>query len=110
MKMKACVKMFLGIAVAAAMTGCYVAPVMPPGGLIYSDIRSPIDIDAEQTNITMNEGRSSSASVLGLVAWGDSSVTTAAREGNLRQVDHVDYEFKNIVGIYQQFTTVAQGQ
>lgn len=91
------------------LCGCYNAPVRPPIGNIYSDFAAPLDVDADGLGKGSKTGRSSSFSVLGLVAWGDCSVDAAASEGGLQSIHQVDYEFFHVLGIYQKFTTVAHG-
>lgn len=99
------------VAAAALFAGCYSAPVMPPPGLIYADISGPIDIDANETPIAnLRSGRTEAKSVLGLVAWGDASLKTAADNGGLSTLEHADYEFFNVLGVYQRFTTIAYGE
>jgi len=98
----------LGLAV---LSGCYSAPVMPPPGLIYQDTFAPIDTDAQASPAGgMNSGRAEAYSILGLIAMGDASVNAASQNANLTSVEHVDYEFFNILGIYQKFTTIAYGK
>jgi hypothetical protein len=93
-------------------TGCtyYVAPVMPPPGWIYSDIKAPIDTDAQTNAIGPRMGSASTTSILGLLSWGDASVATAVQDGNLSNVNHLDYEFLNILFVYQKFTVNAYGE
>jgi hypothetical protein len=93
-------------------TGCtyYVAPVMPPPGLIYSEIKAPLDTNAQSNPVGPRMGSSSTTSILGLVSWGDASVATAVQQGNLSSINHLDYEFLNIVFVYQKFTVNAYGE
>jgi len=98
---------------ALLLSGCaayYVAPVQPPAGWIYADIKAPIDTDANQTNVSSKNGLSSSMSILGLIALGDASVRSASANGNIQTIDHVDYEFFNILGVYSTFTTRVYGE
>jgi len=104
-----------GIAFAAAAlltTGCgYVAPVMPPQGWIYADISAPMDIDVDQTVVTgPRMGEAESTSILALVATGDCSITTAAQNGGVNTVNHVDYAYMNVLFVYQKFTTRVYGE
>lgn len=92
-----------------AVGGCYSAPVIPPIGGIYSDYSAPIDIDADNTKMSMQSGEAESFGVLGLVAWGDCSINSAAKNGGLTTIDHVDYKFYNIIGVWQVFTTKVYG-
>lgn len=99
------------VAATALLSGCYTAPVMPPPGLIYGSVRAPMDIDVNETPIAnLKSGQTESASVLGLVAWGDASIKTASDNGGLATIEHVDYEFFNVLGVYQRFTTIAYGE
>ena len=51
-----------------------------------------------------------STSILSLIAYGDCSTTTAARDGNLSTISYADYHFYNIIGIYQTFTVTVYGE
>jgi hypothetical protein len=92
-------------------SGCYTTPVMPPMGLIYSDVKAPLTAEAEKPAMTEQKGEASSESVLGLVAWGDCSLEAAARNGKLSTIEYADYEYMNVVfGIYQKFTVTTHGK
>lgn len=92
------------------LAGCYSAPVMPPTGLVYSNVNAPESLSISGQEIGSRTGRSSATSILGLFAWGDASVHAAAAAGSIDRVQHVDYEFYNVIGVYQRFTTVAYGE
>lgn len=100
----------LSLLTVAGCANYYAAPVMPPGGWIYADIKAPIDTDAQKTPVTSATGDASSMSILGLIAMGDASVHAAAQAGNVKTIDHVDYTFFNILGIYSKFTTRVYGE
>lgn len=92
-----------------ATFGCYSAPVMPPGGVLYTDIDSTLNTEPTGEFIGTRKGESSSKSILGIVAWGDSSVEAAARNGLITEPKHIDYNFYNVLGVYQRFTTIVHG-
>jgi hypothetical protein len=99
--------LFLMVAVA----GCYTTPVIPPLGGIYSDYSAPLTTEFNgQEAIPPKEGKATSSSVLGLFAWGDCSVRTAAAAGGLYSVSYCDYSYHNVLGIYQEFTVIARGK
>jgi hypothetical protein len=99
-----------GLAVTAlTLSGCYRAPVVPPLGGAYTNISAPLSTSTSGSDMGSKRGRAESVSLLGLVAYGDCSVGRAAQRGGISQVKHVDYEFFNLLGIYQRFTTVAHG-
>ena len=107
-------KMLLGAALAIAapilLSGCLVAPVIPPIGIIYSDIKAPLDYDQSASKTGSKKGVSESMSILGLVAMGDASVEAAAKAGGINTVDGADYEYFNVLGIYQRYRTVLHGE
>ncbi|MFO0982547.1 MAG: TRL-like family protein [Planctomycetota bacterium] len=83
--------------------------MVPPQGIVYSGISAPLDTDLNQTDLGNKRGASSSTAILGLVAWGDASASTAARAGGIGRIKHADYQYTNVLGIYQSFTTVVYG-
>ena len=94
-----------------ALTSCsYVAPVVPPSGFLFQNIKAPLDIDVNQTKVYDKQGEASSSSVLGLFSFGDCSINTAARNGNIKTIEHADYEYFNILWLYQQFKVVVYGE
>ncbi len=96
---------------ALTMTGCLVAPVQPPVGAIYSNYSAPLDYTAHDKPIAnLKKGTSESTSILGLVATGDASVSTAAKNGGIAKIHHVDYSYQNIIGVYQKFTVEVWGE
>nr|HPL82786.1 TRL domain-containing protein [Candidatus Omnitrophota bacterium] len=54
-------------------------------------------------------GTAKSTSILGLVATGDSSIKTAASNGGIKTIKYVDYDAKNILGLYGEYTTTVYG-
>jgi hypothetical protein len=103
--------LLLAIVASAAVLGqgCLVAPVIPPYGIIFSDLKAPLDIDMNNTPVSSKSGRAMTTSIIGLVATGDASINTAARDGGLTTIHYADYEYKNLVGIIQNYTTVVYG-
>ena len=95
-----------------AFAGCafYDAPVKPPQGA-FTSIQAPVSTDFnEATQKGTQQGMSASHSVLGLIAWGDASVDTAAENGNVSSINYVDYRFLSVLGIYTKYTTVVHGK
>ena len=94
---------------AALLTGCLTAPVMPPMGMIYNDYQAPLDYTQEESPVGTKSGMAETTSILGCVAWGDASIKTAASNGGLTEVTGADYEYFNVLGVYQKYTTVVHG-
>lgn len=91
-----------------ALCGCVSAPFMPPVGLV-SEVKAPLSTDGNW-KVGMKSGSASSQCVLGVCAYGDCSITAAAKNGGLKRVDYVDYKYDNIIGIWQQVTVTAYGE
>jgi hypothetical protein len=64
----------------------------------------------DPTEVKQKTGKASTTSILGLVAWGDAGVHTAARKGGLTKVHHADYEYFTVLGVYTQFTIWVYGE
>ncbi len=103
---KSCVKLMIALGLAAGLTGCIGAPVVPPLGLIYTNIDAPLSLAGE---VGSRRGESTVISIAGLISTGDGSVKAAAAAGGITRVQRVDYEFFNLIGIYQRYKTVAYG-
>jgi hypothetical protein len=106
-------KKLLVLAIATAvfvLAGCYVAPIKPPVGYIYSDISAPVTTNGLERVGATKVGTAESMSILGLVSRGDCSIAAAARNGGITRVQHVDYHFSNIVGVIQRLTIKVYGE
>jgi hypothetical protein len=79
---------------------------------VYTGIKAPLSTQFnEKTQVATKKGESSTMSILGLVAMGDASLQTAAREGNLTTIHYADYAYMSVLwGVYTQFTTVVYGE
>ena len=96
------------VAVAAMvmlLTGC-ASPM--PTGILYTEVTLP----AIATSNAQAEkvGVSECTSILALVAMGDASIEAAARNGGITKIHSVDWEAKNILGIYGTYRTVVRGE
>ena len=93
-----------------SLNACLVAPVVPPIGMVFSDLKAPLDIDYDKTAVSGKQGVSESTSILGLVALGDASASAAAEQGHIKIINHADYEYYNVLGVYQRYRTVVYGE
>jgi hypothetical protein len=105
-RIKVSFKWLMALAVAFGAIGCVGAPIVPPLGLVYTDIDAPLSLLG---GTGARRGEASVTSILGLVSTGDGSVKAAAADGGISRVQRVDYEFFNVLGVYQRYTTVAYG-
>ena len=91
--------------VAVMLNGC-ATPY--PMGMIYTEVKAPVAAGAGPMAYS-KVGTSKATSVLGLVATGDCSIKAAAAQGNIKTIKYVDYDAKNILGVYGEYTTTVYG-
>ncbi len=66
--------------------------------------------DFRNTQTVEKTGKSSSHSVAWIAAWGDGGLQAAAKEGDLKTLEYVDYQFINVIfGLYLRRTTIVYG-
>lgn len=97
----------------AITTGCatYSTPFKGMQAPLVTAISHPLDTEFDKTSTHSKLGRSRSHSILHLLAWGDASVTGAARDGGLTRVHYSDVEVLHILfGVYTSFEVVAVGE
>jgi hypothetical protein len=104
--MKKLTSVVAALLLALGSLGCLGAPIVPPLGLVYTDLDAPLSLNGQ---VGERRGEASVVAILGLISAGDGSVRAAARNGGISRVERVDYEFFNVLGIYQRYTTVAYG-
>lgn len=93
-----------------SLSGCLSAPFQPPTGIAYSNYQAPLSVDHNKTAVAAKQGEAHSVCILGLVSFGDSSLQTAATNGGLSTIEHADYSYFNVLGIYQKTGVVVHGQ
>ena len=110
MRIRLC-SIFIYILIIITMVGCgfYKSPVKPPTG-IFSNIVAPIDVTFNDTVIGSKVGEAETTAVLGLFSFGDASVYSAAKQGNIKKIDHVEYAYTNILGIVTFYKVKAYGE
>jgi hypothetical protein len=77
-----------------------------PIGFIYTEGKMGVQGAAGATPKT---GRACMNSILGLVAIGDASLEAAKAAGGITNVANINYEVKNILGVYGEYCLVVKG-
>ena len=49
-------------------------------------------------------------SFLGLITTGDASIQAAADNGGITKISHVDWDVRNILGLYGKYTVTVYGE
>ncbi len=79
-------------------------------GCLYSHVTVPLSTNLDKTDLGHKKGEASIYSVLWLFAWGDSGGATAAKNGGISTMTHMDREMYVILfGIYTRTTTIVYG-
>lgn len=92
------------LAAVVTMTGC---ATTYPRGVLYQQLTLPQGV-TEKT-LGTRVGKAECKSLFGLIATGDASITAAARNGNITNISHVDWEVENILGIIGTYRCVVYG-
>lgn len=95
--------MLLGLSLA----GC-ASVSSPVPGLMYSNMKLPMAATGSAKEPT-RVGRATVRSFFGVVATGDASIQTAAQNGGITEIHHVDYEAQSVFGVVSDFTVVVYG-
>lgn len=89
------------------LSGC-ASSTMPVTGMLYGNVSAPMAATSAPEEAS-RVGRASVRSILGIFASGDASIQTAARNGGITEIHHVDYESQNFFGVLAEFTVVVYG-
>lgn len=103
------------VAAAMSLAGCL--PLTNQGypvGGIYNGTKAPSALDRVEVSGEgkggPKEGRACSTGVLGVAAWGDSSIDAAKKAGGITSVHSVEYEATAVLGfVYVDVCTVVHG-
>ena len=105
MRVVVCVAVVLSL---LALTGCGVfsyAPVMAPIAIEKGPYITAVDNGVGASKV----GRAKAEGIL-LVGFGDASIATAAANGKITKIHHVDTEVLNVIGVYSRYETVVYGE
>jgi hypothetical protein len=81
-----------------------------PTGLFYTETTLPITATGNAQSAKMKVGESECTSILSLVAMGDASIEAACKNGGITKIHSVDWDTKNILGIYGTYKTIVRGE
>lgn len=101
---------------ALSVAGCTVrAPVVPPMGLLFTSYKAPLMVHFDNTAMAQREGRGETQYIrepfLGTAyGFGNAGIAKIAAEAGLTEVDYVDYEYLNVLGLYQRVQIIPHGK
>ncbi len=98
----------IAITAAVALTGCATST---PVGSLYTQLKLPVAVtEAKAASTKLKVGKAECKSILGMVATGDASIDTAAKNAGITVIHHVDWEVKNILGIIGTYRCNVYGE
>lgn len=97
----------IAMVAAATLTGC--ASTYPVAS-IYQNFKLPVAATDSKISTQYKVGTSQVKSFCGLVAVGDASIQTAAKNGNITVIHHVDWEVQNVLGIIGTYRCIVYGE
>lgn len=90
-------------------SGCMIiSNPVPAMGLIYSEYTAPVAATSNPNSF--KKGEAELISILGMVAIGDASIETAAKNGGITKIHHIDHKTYNVLGFYGKYTTIVYGE
>jgi hypothetical protein len=99
-------KISLGTVALLLISGC---ATQIPIGAVLIDNTLPMQV-GDNSVTSAKVGTAMSQSYLGLIAVGDSSIQTAAKNGGITKISHVDWKVKNFLGVVGEYTTIVYGE
>ena len=99
--------LILGSITALLLSGCAFKPTQ---ALVYSNTKAPYMATAADAQANKRGVSEKCTNILGLIATGDCSIETAKKNGGITTVSSVDWEGKNILGIFMTGKTVVTGK
>ena len=100
--------MLLALASVAMLAGCSAYPRSPVAAAITVDVMGPV-AGVDNSVAATKVGKSEARGIL-LIAWGDASIATAAKNGEITRIHHVDSESLGVFGIYAKYETIVYGE
>lgn len=109
--MKHFIKAAAFLAFAVALGGCGIAPIKGKShglGFIYSDVQ--FNERTGDNALGGKRGEACASNILGIIATGDASAATAAKQAGITKIAAVDGTASNILGFYSTYCVVVLGE
>lgn len=95
------------IAITLFFAGCATSY---PRGSFFTNIQLPVAVTDNDIPRSSKKGTAYCESFLGLFASGDASIQTAAENGGITKITHIDWDVDNILGFYGKYTVTVYGE
>ncbi|MDR0750292.1 MAG: TRL-like family protein [Tannerellaceae bacterium] len=101
-------KLLFCLVAGAFLCSCGVTVKSPIAGAIFTDMVSGNAVTSNK--LATKVGTSTATGYLGLIATGDASYQTAAKNAGITKISHVDERNFSILGIYTVYETIVYGE
>lgn len=81
-----------------------------PVGAAFTDVELPIMATSNSASSSTKKGVATCESYLCLFAVGEASIQKAAENGDIKKITHIDWDAKNILGVYGVYTVTVYGE
>lgn len=96
----------LGCMLFVCTMGC-LPPKSPVYGFVYMDVKAAKN--ATNNMLGKKRGEAYCESIVGVIARGDCSIQTAAKNAHITRISHVDYHAESVLGVYTKWTVIVYG-
>ncbi len=83
--------------------------MQPTHATVYSNATSPYMVTSAEAGSKVGES-GTCKNLLGIIATGDCSIATAAKNGGIKTVSTVDWKGTNVLGLWSTGKTVVTGK
>lgn len=103
-------KLFIIAAVAATalLSSCASTSTVCGVGGLYTNVKE--GVTATSNNVGSKVGTATATNILGIIATGDASISTAASNAGIKKISHVDANKKSILGIFSTYEIFVYGE
>ena len=77
-------------------------------GALFTSVKGPVNATTS-TGISKS-GQSCATNLLGLIAVGDSSISTAKEKAGISKVANIDHQSTTVLGLFSNFCTIVEGE
>lgn len=91
------------------LTGCAAYSTSPVLGALVTNVQAPLTVGSGMNPQLMKVGTGTATSLLGIIAFGDASIRTAAKEAGIKKIHYVDYHSEKFI-IIARFTIYVYGE
>ena len=95
--------------IALLFSGCGFVST-PATGMLFTGTKAPVLATGDALDPSKKKVGEATCTIILGVAYGDCSIETATKNGNIKKVHSVDSETFNVLGIYATYKVIVTGE